>query len=373
MVVVTHEMGFARTAADRVVFMADGAIVEENTPEEFFTNPQLRPRQGLPRQDPQALTDHRSTDSHEPSTNSDKGDTCDSSGPRQRSRAPAWPSRLPRAATPAATTRASTSRRRQDAASAFEDGTRMKELADAGKIIVGVKFDQPGLGFKDAADDMPDRLRRRDRQDPRRRARHRPRGHRVEYGDDLRQPRAVPRVRRGRPGRSRRTRSPTSVAQSSARPAPTSSPASSCWSPTDSDIDGHRRPQGQGGLLGDRARPRWTTSRPRAPSRVGFDTYSECVDQVLDGTVDAMTTDGAILLGLRRAEPGRAQGRRRAVLRGALRRRLLHGHARRCASGSTTRSRRPTTTAPGPTPSRPTLGAVGRRDARAAGHGRLRA
>ena len=40
MVVVTHEMGFARTAAHRVVFMSDGAIVEENTPEEFFTNPQ---------------------------------------------------------------------------------------------------------------------------------------------------------------------------------------------------------------------------------------------------------------------------------------------------------------------------------------------
>ena len=40
MVVVTHEMGFARTAANRVLFMADGAIVEENTPEEFFTNPE---------------------------------------------------------------------------------------------------------------------------------------------------------------------------------------------------------------------------------------------------------------------------------------------------------------------------------------------
>ena len=40
MVVVTHEMGFARTAADRVVFMADGQIVEENTPHEFFTNAQ---------------------------------------------------------------------------------------------------------------------------------------------------------------------------------------------------------------------------------------------------------------------------------------------------------------------------------------------
>ncbi len=40
MVVVTHEMGFARTAGDRVIFMSEGAIVEENTPEEFFTNPE---------------------------------------------------------------------------------------------------------------------------------------------------------------------------------------------------------------------------------------------------------------------------------------------------------------------------------------------
>ena len=40
MVVVTHEMGFARTAANRVVFMSDGKVVEENTPEEFFGNPQ---------------------------------------------------------------------------------------------------------------------------------------------------------------------------------------------------------------------------------------------------------------------------------------------------------------------------------------------
>jgi len=39
MVVVTHEMGFARRAANRVVFMSDGLIVEEAAPEEFFTNP----------------------------------------------------------------------------------------------------------------------------------------------------------------------------------------------------------------------------------------------------------------------------------------------------------------------------------------------
>lgn len=39
MVVVTHEMGFARKAADRILFMADGAIVEDADPETFFTNP----------------------------------------------------------------------------------------------------------------------------------------------------------------------------------------------------------------------------------------------------------------------------------------------------------------------------------------------
>ncbi len=40
MVVVTHEMGFARQVADRIVFMADGQIVEEGTPEHFFENPE---------------------------------------------------------------------------------------------------------------------------------------------------------------------------------------------------------------------------------------------------------------------------------------------------------------------------------------------
>jgi glutamate transport system ATP-binding protein len=39
MIVVTHEMGFARGAANRVVFMSDGAIVEAAEPKEFFTNP----------------------------------------------------------------------------------------------------------------------------------------------------------------------------------------------------------------------------------------------------------------------------------------------------------------------------------------------
>jgi ABC-type polar amino acid transport system ATPase subunit len=40
MIVVTHEMGFAREVADRVVFMDEGAVVEQGKPEDVFTNPQ---------------------------------------------------------------------------------------------------------------------------------------------------------------------------------------------------------------------------------------------------------------------------------------------------------------------------------------------
>ena len=39
MLVVTHEMGFAREVADRVIFMYDGKIAEEGSPDEIFTNP----------------------------------------------------------------------------------------------------------------------------------------------------------------------------------------------------------------------------------------------------------------------------------------------------------------------------------------------
>ncbi len=42
MIVITHEMNFARRVADRVVFMADGQIVETGTPDEFFDHPQTK-------------------------------------------------------------------------------------------------------------------------------------------------------------------------------------------------------------------------------------------------------------------------------------------------------------------------------------------
>ena len=52
MIVVTHEMGFAREVADRVVFMADGQIVEVGTPEHFFTDPTRGAHEAVPLPDP---------------------------------------------------------------------------------------------------------------------------------------------------------------------------------------------------------------------------------------------------------------------------------------------------------------------------------
>ena len=57
MICVTHEMGFARAVADRVIFMDRGEIVEQNEPEEFFAQPQERAHQAVPRPDP-GITSH---------------------------------------------------------------------------------------------------------------------------------------------------------------------------------------------------------------------------------------------------------------------------------------------------------------------------
>ncbi len=55
MMVVTHEMGFARKVAQRVVFMDEGAVVETGTPEEFFSDPKTRSKPRLPEQNPTSL------------------------------------------------------------------------------------------------------------------------------------------------------------------------------------------------------------------------------------------------------------------------------------------------------------------------------
>ena len=62
MIVVTHEMGFARSAARRVVFMDEGRIVEVATPRPFFSDARERPGPGLPLQDPGPLSMSEATD-----------------------------------------------------------------------------------------------------------------------------------------------------------------------------------------------------------------------------------------------------------------------------------------------------------------------
>ena len=59
MIVVSHEMGFARDAADRVVFMDDGLIVEQGPPAAIFENPAQRAHPRLHRPDPAALNGAR--------------------------------------------------------------------------------------------------------------------------------------------------------------------------------------------------------------------------------------------------------------------------------------------------------------------------
>ena len=55
MLCVTHEMGFARAVADRVIFMDQGEIVEQGTPKEFFANPEVGAHQAVPVADPRPL------------------------------------------------------------------------------------------------------------------------------------------------------------------------------------------------------------------------------------------------------------------------------------------------------------------------------
>ena len=228
----------------------------------------------------------------------------------------------------------------------FDDGTRMKEFADAGTINVGVKYDQPGLGFN-ATGSTSRRLRRRHRQDPRRRPRHRPRRH-LEgevHRDDLRQPRALPPGGQGRPRprvvlhhrRAPRRRGP-------GRPLHDHRPAAA--RPDDSDIAGPDDLKGKevcsvtGSTSLDNAKAEGMKPRRlrhlQPVRRQGARRHRRGDD---DRRHDPAR--------LRRAERGRAQGRRRPVLRGAHRRRLLPGPPRDVPVDQRHPRARPTRTALG--------------------------
>jgi len=182
----------------------------------------------------------------------------------------------------------------ENAADNFDDGTRMKQLAEDGTVTIGVKFDQPGIGFKGATDDAPVGF------DP-------------EMGkilagslgiapEDIEWKETIsdnrePFLQSGEVDLVIASYSITDERrQVVGQAGPYYVTGQQLLVGSDSDIQSVDDIKGQevcsvtGSTSLDNVKAKG--AKPR-----GFDTYSECVDQVLDGTVDAMTTDGAILLG----------------------------------------------------------------------------
>lgn len=188
----------------------------------------------------------------------------------------------------------------ENAADEFEDGTRMKELAEAGEITIGVKYDQPGIGFKGAADDVPVGF------DP-------------EMGKILAADLGIalegitwketisdnrePFLQEGEVDLVIASYSITDERrQVVGQAGPYYITGQQLLVRSDSEIDSLDDVKGTEicSVTGSTSLDNVTAegAEPR-----GFDTYSECVNQVLDGSVDAMTTDGAILLGYAAENP----------------------------------------------------------------------
>jgi glutamate transport system substrate-binding protein len=188
----------------------------------------------------------------------------------------------------------------ENAADEFDDGTRMKELAEAGAITIGVKFDQPGIGFKGAADDMPVGL------DP-------------EMGkilagslgiapEDITWTETIsdnrePFLQEGEVDLVIASYSITDERrQVVGQAGPYYVTGQQLLVRSDSDIDSLDDIKGQEVCSVTGSTSLENIEAEGAKPR-GFDTYSECVDQVVNGTVEAMTTDGAILLGYAAEQP----------------------------------------------------------------------
>ena len=188
----------------------------------------------------------------------------------------------------------------EGAADSFDDGTRMKELADSGSVVIGVKYDQPGIGFKGATDDMPTGI------DP-------------EMGkilaaslgiapEDIEWKETIsdnrePFIQDGEVDLVLASYSITDERRAVVGQAgPYYVTGQQLLVAADSDIDSLEDVAGTevcsvtGSTSLENIEAEGATPR-------GFDTYSECVDQVLSGAVDAMTTDGAILLGYAAENP----------------------------------------------------------------------
>ncbi|TNM46136.1 glutamate ABC transporter substrate-binding protein [Nocardioides albidus] len=188
----------------------------------------------------------------------------------------------------------------EDAAAEFDEGTRMRELADGGTIKIGVKYDQPGIGFKGATDDQPVGF------DP-------------EIGkilaadlgiapEDITWVETISANREAflQKGEVDLVIASYSITDERRQVVGQAGPyyvtgqqllvKSDSKIETIEDVKGTEVCSVTGSTSLSNIEAEGATPR-------GFDTYSECVEQVLNGTVDAMTTDGAILLGYAAEHP----------------------------------------------------------------------
>jgi glutamate transport system substrate-binding protein len=188
----------------------------------------------------------------------------------------------------------------EGAADSFEAGTRMKELADSGKVTIGVKYDQPGIGFKGATDDMPTGL------DP-------------EMGkilaaslgiaaEDITWKETISDNREPflKGGEVDLVIASYSITDDRRKIVGQAGPyyvtGQQLLVKKGSDIKGVDDIKGKEVCSVTGSTSLENVEKEGAKPR-GFDTYSECRDQVVDGAVDSMTTDGAILLGYAAEDP----------------------------------------------------------------------
>lgn len=186
----------------------------------------------------------------------------------------------------------------------FEEGSRMAELAEAGEVTVGVKFDQPGLGFKGANDELPS-------------------GFDVEVAkllvadlcidptdtsattwEETISDNREPFLQEGRVDLVLATYSITPERRAIVGQAgPYLVTGQQLLVPEDSDVETIDDLKGEQicSVTGSTSLER---VKEAGAKPVGFDAYSECVQKVLDGTVPAMSTDGAILAGYAAENPG---------------------------------------------------------------------
>lgn len=180
----------------------------------------------------------------------------------------------------------------------FEEGSRMAELADAGEINVGVRYDQPGLGFKGGTDEIPSGFDVEmakllvadlciDPEDP----------EVVNYEETISDNRE-PYLQTGRVDLVAASYSITDERrQLVGQAGPYFLTGQQVLVPADSDVESIED------LVGEEvcsASGSTSLENVTAAGAVGVpaDTYSICAEQVADGSVPAMSTDGSILLGL---------------------------------------------------------------------------